>query len=126
MGEYGTAQEQADIRTNTLQGDTDKMSSTYDSLVLSIGKGSGVVSNFFRFFVQGTTDALNGLIRLNTSWDDLFTKAQEDGSKNGKRIFDERFNSMIGDNLSDAQRQKIKERIKEINSEIAKGSKDKN
>ena len=126
MGEYGTAQEQADIRTNTLQGDTDKMSSTYDSLVLSIGKGSGVITNFFRFFVQGTTEALNGLIRLNTSWDDLFKKAQDDGSKNGKRLFDERFNSMIGDNLSDAQRDKIRERIKQINAEIAKGSKDKN
>jgi TP901 family phage tail tape measure protein len=126
MGEFGTAQEQADIRMNTLQGDTDKMSSTYDSLVLSIGSGSGVITSFFRFFVQGTTDALNGLIRLNSSWDDLFNKAKDEGAKSGKRLFDERFNAMIGDSLSDEQRQKIRDRIKEINDEIAKGSKNSN
>jgi len=126
MGEFGTAQEQADIRMNTLQGDTDKMSSTYDSLVLSIGKGSGVVTSFFRFFVQGTTNALNGLIRLNSSWDELFDNAKGEGAKSGKRIFDERFNAMIGDELSDEQRQKIRDRIKEINQEIAKGSKNSN
>jgi TP901 family phage tail tape measure protein len=126
MGEFGTAQEQADIRMNTLQGDTDKMSSTYDSLVLSIGKGSGVVTSFFRFFVQGTTNALDGLIRLNSSWDELFDKAKDEGGKSGKRLFDERFNAMIGDSLSDEQRQKIRDRIKEINDEIAKGSKNSN
>lgn len=126
MGEFGTAQEQADIRMNTLQGDTDKMSSTYDSLVLSIGKGSGAITSFFRFFVQGTTNALNGLIRLNSSWDELFDNAQSDGAKSGKRLFDERFNAMIGDELSDGQRQKIRDRIKEINDEIAKGSKNSN
>lgn len=126
MGEFGTAQEQADIRMNTLQGDTDEMVSTYDSLVLSISKGSGVVTGFFRFFVQGTTDAINGLIRLNSSWDELFGKAQAEGAKNGKRLFDERFNAMIGDSLSDEQKQKIRDRIKEINKEIAKGSKNVN
>jgi TP901 family phage tail tape measure protein len=121
MGTFGTAQEQADVRMNTLNGKTEILSSTYDSLVLSIGNGSGAISDFFKFFIEGATSALNGLIRLNTSWDDLFKKASEDGSKDGKRLFDERFNSLIGENLSDTQRKKIRERIKIIQDEISKG-----
>jgi len=96
MGEVGTAEEQAIIRSNTLQGKTDKLSSTYDSLVLSIGSGSGVVSEFFKFFVDGATDALNGLIRLNTSWDELFDKAKQDGQNSGAKSFQNQFNNLIG------------------------------
>ena len=96
MGEVGTAEEQAIIRSNTLQGKTDKLSSTYDSLVLSIGSGSGAVSNFFKFFVDGSNDALNGLIRLNTSWDDLFNKAKQDGQNVGAKAFQNRFNNLSG------------------------------
>jgi TP901 family phage tail tape measure protein len=111
MGEFGTAQEQADIRMNTLQGDTDKMSSTYDSLVLSIGKGTGVITKFFRFFVQGVTDALNGLIDLNTSFDEFIAKAKNEGSAEGVKTFNQRlsFSMSFGSKDEAGQAKAIKE-----------------
>jgi TP901 family phage tail tape measure protein len=94
MDEYGTAQMQADIQTDTLQGDTDKLGSTFDSLVLSIGNGSGVVTDFFRFFVKGAKDALGLLIRLNSDWDELFGKAADAGAANGIKLYGEMLDSL--------------------------------
>lgn len=96
MGEMGTATQQAAIKMDTVKGQTELMKSTYDSLILSIGSGSGVVSGFFKFFAKGATDMLNGLIRLNTSWDDLKNKSIEKGTQSGKSIFQERLNSLKG------------------------------
>lgn len=96
MGEVGTASEQAAIKMDTVNGKTELMKSTYDSLILSIGSGGGVVSGFFKFFAQGATDMLNGLIRLNTSWDELKNKSMEKGTQSGKSIFQERLNSLKG------------------------------
>jgi len=87
MGEVGTAEEQATIRMNTLTGKTEQLKSTYDSLVLSIGEGSGAISEFFKFWIDGAKSALEGMIRLNTSWDDLFEKAKLQGSADGAKVF---------------------------------------
>lgn len=91
MGEYGTAQEQATIRMDTLSGKSEKLASTYDSFILSIGSGSGTVSKFFKLFIDGSISALEGLIRLNTSWEDLKKKAAEAGKEKGVTEFDKRF-----------------------------------
>lgn len=124
MGEVGTAEEQAAIKMNTLQGKTEQLSSTYDSFILSIGKGSGVVSDFFKFFVDGASNSLKGLIRLNSSWDELNNKARQDGQSSGQKMYQDQFNSLIGENLTDEQRKKIHNRLAEIREEIKKGSKD--
>lgn len=87
MSEYGTAQEQADIETDTLQGDTDKLVSTYDSLILSLNKGSGVVTGFFRFFVDGARGALDGLIKLNSSVEELGNKSRAKGADYALKVF---------------------------------------
>lgn len=92
MGEVGTAAEQAAIRMNTLDGKTEILKSTYDSFILSIGKGSGAISEFFKFFIDGASAALKDLIRLNTSWDELFDKAKQEGSAQGAKSFQTRFN----------------------------------
>ncbi|MFV5696696.1 phage tail tape measure protein [Flavobacterium sp. LB3P122] len=96
MGEMGTAAQQAAIKMDTVNGQTELMKSTYDSLILSIGSGNGVVSGFFKFFAQGATSMLNDLIRLNTSWDDLKGKAMEKGAQTGKVVFAQRLNSLQG------------------------------
>lgn len=101
MGEYGTAQEQANIRSQTLQGKTDKLVSTYDSLILSLNNGKGPVSEFFSFFVEGTSAALEDLIRLNTSWDDLFSQARLEGMKSGAKEFQREFNGIFTAGISD-------------------------
>jgi len=92
MSEVGTAEEQAATRMNTLTGKTELLKSTYDSLVLSIGQGSGAISDFFAFFIDGAKGALEQLIRLNTSWDELFGKAKLEGAAEGAKAFEQRFN----------------------------------
>lgn len=93
VGEFGVAEEQASIRTNTLTGDTDRMTSTYDSLILSIGKGSGVITNFFRFFVKGANETLEKLIRINSTWNEIYEKAADKGKELGNAEFEKRIMS---------------------------------
>jgi len=105
MGEVGTAEEQAAVRMNTLTGKTELLKSTYDSLVLSIGKGSGAISEFFKFWVDGAESALKGLIRLNTSWDELFTKAKQAGTAEGAKTFEQQFNFAMSFGSKDVEGQ---------------------
>ncbi len=107
MDEYGTAQEQARIETDTLQGDTDKLASTYDSLVLSLNKGSGVVTGFFRFFIDGAKGALEGLIRLNSSWAEINDKAANKGRELGEEEFEKRIRSAGFLTSTDAEKAKM-------------------
>lgn len=96
MGEMGTAAQQAAIKMDTVNGQTELMKSTYDSLILSIGSGNGVVSGFFKFFAQGATTMLNQLLRLNSTWDELKNKSMEKGTQTGKNVFAQRLNSLQG------------------------------
>lgn len=96
MGEFGTANEQASIKMDTVNNKTQLLKSKYESLILSIGSGSGVISNFFKFFIDGSDGALSSLIRLNSSWDDLNKKAKKEGQKSGSSAFQERFNNLMG------------------------------
>lgn len=108
MNDVGTASQQAEIKMDTVNNKTILLKSKYDSLVLSIGTGSGVVSGFFKLFIDGSSEALTGLIRLNTTWDDLFKKARQEGQKSGNNIFQERFNSLKGTGSSEDIARSIK------------------
>lgn len=101
MGEFGTANEQAEVRMDTLNAKTDELSATYDSFILSINEGSGVVSNFFKFLVDGAKNALVELTRLNTSWEDLFVQAVERGTDKGKESFQKKFKQVFTPGISD-------------------------
>lgn len=110
MYEVGTAQEQAAIKMDTVNNKTELLKSKYESLILSIGKGSGVVSGFFKFFIDGASNALGLLIRMNSSWDELYDKAASKGSKLGKDSFDKQLNSrkrISGDFMTDAEYSKL-------------------
>lgn len=87
MFENGTAADQAAKRYDTLQGDTEKLVSTYDSLIISLNKGSGVVTGFFRFFVDGARGALEGLIKLNSTVEELGGKSRTKGSDYALKVF---------------------------------------
>ena len=101
VGEFGVAEEQAATRMNTVNAKTELLKSTYDSFILSVGSGSGVVSNFFKFFIDGAKESLNYLIRLNTSQDDLNKKAQNDGKLKGVETFNQKFNGRFVPGLTD-------------------------
>jgi len=105
MSDVGTAEEQAATRMNTLTGKTELLKSTYDSLVLSIGKGSGAISEFFKFFIEGADSALKGLIRLNTSWSELFEMAKTQGTSEGAKAFEKQFNFAMSFGSTDPEGQ---------------------
>lgn len=94
MGEFGTAEEQAATRMDTLNGKTTVLKSTYDSFILSVGSGSGAISTFFKFFIDGATGALEQLIRINSTWDEIFGKAQSLGAAEGVKEFAKEFNRL--------------------------------
>lgn len=92
MGEMGTAFEQAAVKMDTVNNKSELLKSKYESLILSIGSGNGVVSNFFKTFIDGASDALGGLLRLNSSWEQLNINARQDGSSAGLASFEKRMN----------------------------------
>ena len=96
MGEVGTATEQASIKMNTVAGKTELLKAKYDSFILTVSGGGGVISNFFKFWIEGASNALTGLTRLNSSWDELYARAQGDGTAKGVKSFAERFNNLVG------------------------------
>ena len=113
MGEIGTASEQAAIRTDTLNGEIDKLSSTYDSFILSIGQGSGVISNFFKGVVENATLFLNKLIEINSTYEEIRDRQMKTGQKQGA----DQFSSLFSENfkpLSEAEKKKIKDKITEL------------
>lgn len=103
MGEYGTAQEQADIRMNTLQGRTEKLSSTYDSFILSLNEGRGFLSGFLSELAETFTFALDSLIRLNTSWEELYQKAKQLGKEDGAVQFERTIRSLRNNGVGDLE-----------------------
>lgn len=103
MGEYGTAQEQADIRMNTLQGRTEKLSSTYDSFILSLNEGRGFLSGFLSELAETFTFALDSLIRLNTSWDELYQKAKQLGKEDGAVQFERTIRNLKNNGVGDLE-----------------------
>lgn len=110
MYDVGTAQEQAAIKMDTVNNKTELLKSKYESLILSIGKGSGVVSGFFKFFIDGASNALGLLIRMNSTWDELYGKANAKGSELGKSSFDKQLNQrkkISGDFMTDAEYSKL-------------------
>lgn len=64
MGDLTSAEDQAITNTETLAGAQDKLGATYDAFILSIDSGEGVISNFFKSAIDGATDFLNVLLRV--------------------------------------------------------------
>ena len=96
MGEVGTAEEQASKRMDTFKGAAERASSTYDSFILSIDSGNGIISKAMTHLTNGFTGIVNLLIRANTSFDDLNKKASGEGTKQGIKTFASQFNNLEG------------------------------
>ena len=65
VNQSGFAQDVAAEKTNNLQGDLNKMTATYEALVLSVEDGSGVISQSFRSITQAVTEALGVILEFN-------------------------------------------------------------
>lgn len=60
MDEFGTAQEQAALRTQTLEGDITKLGSAWDSFILSLDKGDSVISRSLSNLIGLLNKAIEG------------------------------------------------------------------
>lgn len=103
MFEYGTAQEQADKRTNTLQGQTERLSATYDSFILSLNSGKGPISGFLSEVVELFDYILDGLERMNTTTEDLYKKAADIGKQSGIANFQKQIQTLRSSGVSDIE-----------------------
>lgn len=65
VNQTGFAATVAAEKTNNLEGDVDKLGAQYDALVFSVEDGDGAISNAFRGFIQGITEALGLLQEFN-------------------------------------------------------------
>lgn len=117
MGEYGTAAEQASERSNTLQSKTELLSAQYDSFILSLNNGSGVVSKFFSVFITSGENALRILTRMNSSWKELQDKAEEDNKAFAMEAF--KVDDKPVDELKEMRR-KLFEEANKIRAEVNK------
>lgn len=65
VNQSGFAQDVAAEKTNNLRGDLNKMTATYEALVLSVEDGSGDISQSFRSITQAVTEALGVILEFN-------------------------------------------------------------
>lgn len=109
MNEFGTAQEQADIKTNTLQGDLDKLSARYDSLVLSINKGSSAVANFARSTIKSLSNVLDFTALLFKDENQLTNYFKDLGKQKGLKEY-----QAVMQNISSASKEQQEATKKEL------------
>jgi len=93
VGEFGVAEAQAAIKMDTVNNKTELLKSKYDSLIISIGNGKGVVSEFFKFFIDGASNGITMLNRMNSSWNEIYGKAAAKGKTLGESDFEKRMQS---------------------------------
>jgi TP901 family phage tail tape measure protein len=111
MDEFGTAQEQATLRTQTLEGDIVKLGSSWDSFILSLNKGDSVISR-----------SLSNLIGLLNKAIEGYAFLLESDKQQAARLQDQTYN----ENLSNSTKaifenyNKIEKEIKGINDLILK------
>lgn len=103
MGTFGTAEEQAAVRMETVNGRLDQLNSKYDSLILSIGNGKGAVSGFFKLFISLAGNTIEAIERLNTSYEDLLDAARARGERLGQKEFERRMHTTGFITSSDAE-----------------------
>ena len=81
------AYEQAEIMTDNLSGDIDKLSSSWDAFVLGLNEGEGVLSKVFRNIIKFANEAIYVFTKLTTSFgQEVNAKAQDYFIKFKERI----------------------------------------
>jgi TP901 family phage tail tape measure protein len=96
LDEHGNALDQAATRTDTVEGNTEKMTSAYERFILEVAEGDGVISS-----------AINKLLKLGTSTLDAWS----DINRFGEVILDE--TKDLIENTSHRMTKTFKEQLKE-------------
>jgi len=114
-------------RVETLTASQNRLANSWTEMVRSLNESeTGGISQFFKFIVDGLNDVLSLLIRVNTSWDDLWKQAGKKGKEAGKAFFEAQINENSGVKLTAKQRALINQRIDEIKDMFVAGYNDPN
>ncbi|MCY7291347.1 MAG: tape measure protein [Ferruginibacter sp.] len=133
---YGVDQKN---RVETLTASTTRMGNSWTSFIRSLNDSeTGGITTFFKFFADGITGSINGLIRLNSSFEELKRKGQQEGNDRGKKEAQKYIDNSVTNNVSSKdllENLQIKEnsfgwdievekdKLKELNKELAEAKK---
>lgn len=79
-------------KVDTLQASQERLSNSWIDLVRSMNESpTGGISKFFSFVLDSANTLMKDLVRLNTSWDELYNKAKSKGIMSGEQQAVERF-----------------------------------
>lgn len=77
---------------DTLTSAQNRLQNSWTELIRSMNESeTGGISSFFSFFIKRANEMLNLLTRANTSWDELYNKAERGGRQKGISIAEKRF-----------------------------------
>ena len=91
----GSAEQMADDKLNTLEGQLTLMNSAWENFILSIESGDGVLSNAFKNIIKFATRALGVLSDLSKSREELRAEKEEFIENLGFREAEKGFRSLI-------------------------------
>jgi len=113
-------------RVETLTASQNRLSNSWTEFVRSLNESeTGGISQFFKFIIDGLDGIAKMLIRVNTSWEDLWGQAGKKGAEAGKKFFQENIaltSSSI--KLSEKEKTAIRGRIDEIKQMLKFGYND--
>ena len=85
----GSLEELTNKQLQSLDARLKQVDSAWEDFVLSIEDGQGALGGFVSDWLKGFSMLLDGLTRLNTSWDELQDKAEQAGKAEGIKKFQE-------------------------------------
>lgn len=89
----GSLEELTNKQLQSLDARIKLVSSSWENFVLNIEDGQGAIGSFVSDWLLGFSQLLDGLTRLNTSWDELNAKAEAAGKAEGLKKFQESINN---------------------------------
>jgi len=102
---------------DTLIAKQNKFKNSWTDLVRSLNESdTGGISKFFGYIINAFDIILQKITRLNTSWAQLYDNARKAGSEMGSSFFNEWAKDKTADEIING----LKDKTKEINSELRK------
>jgi tape measure domain-containing protein len=84
-------------KVENLAGAQNRLTNSWKSFVKSLNESdTGGISVFFKLILDGVSEMIKGLTRLNSSWDELYKKASITGKEKGKNLFTQQFENLKG------------------------------
>jgi len=101
-------------RVENLVSAQNRLSNSWTNLVRSMNESeTGGLSKFFGYLMTAGDNALKLLIRLNSSWDELYDKTQKEGQEMGESFFNSLTEDKTPEQITELLKGKTSELLKE-------------